>query len=397
MLSEGVRVTAESDFRWVAVGSSSAQNAREAGAEAARAALTGTDAKLVLVFCNLRHDLHEVLRGVNATTGGVPLIGCSTAGEMTGRGGTDDSVVVTVLGGPGFRATTTMVTNLAGRQREAGAEAAACVNAHGEGESPIFMMLMDGMVNKQEEILRGAYNVLGAAVPLVGGCAGDSLDLRNTFLLYNDQVLSDGIVAVALSSRGSFGIGVKHGWRPVGEPLMVTKSIDGRVYQLSDEPALDVYLRRLDAPPEAYHDAAAFSRFSLIHPLGLRRRTGHEMRFIVSADFEARALNFLADVPQSGLVWLAEGDLDSILDAADGACVAALEALNGKPALGLLAFDCIARRGVLGEEGVQREVGRVAALAAGVPLAGFYTHGEIARVRGMNGFHNQTMVVLALS
>ena len=34
--------------------------------------------------------------------------------------------------------------------------------------------------------------------------------------------------------------------------------------------------------------------------------------------------------------------------------------------------------------------------AGGTPLAGFYTWGEIARTRGINGFHNQTLVVLAV-
>ena len=28
---------------------------------------------------------------------------------------------------------------------------------------------------------------------------------------------------------------------------------------------------------------------------------------------------------------------------------------------------------------------------------GFYTYGEIARTRGVNGYHNQTIVALALS
>ena len=33
----------------------------------------------------------------------------------------------------------------------------------------------------------------------------------------------------------------------------------------------------------------------------------------------------------------------------------------------------------------------------GSPVAGFYTYGEIARTRGVSGFHNQTLVVLALA
>jgi hypothetical protein len=63
----------------------------------------------------------------------------------------------------------------------------------------------------------------------------------------------------------------------------------------------------------------------------------------------------------------------------------------------MVAFDCIARRGVVGDEGIQREVDRLAGFAAGAPVAGFYTYGEFARTRGTTGFHNQTLVVLAIA
>jgi hypothetical protein len=91
-----------------------------------------------------------------------------------------------------------------------------------------------------------------------------------------------------------------------------------------------------------------------------------------------------------------EGDDASVLDATDAACGDALAALGGQAPLGFVAFDCIARRGVLGETGIQREVGRIASFAGGAPVAGFYTYGEIARTHGISGFHNQTLVVLAV-
>ncbi len=78
-------------------------------------------------------------------------------------------------------------------------------------------------------------------------------------------------------------------------------------------------------------------------------------------------------------------------------CGEALAGLGGSPALGLVAFDCIARRGVLGDEGIQLEIDQIAKHAGGAPVIGFYTYGEIARTRGTSGFHNQTLVVLAFS
>jgi hypothetical protein len=86
-----------------------------------------------------------------------------------------------------------------------------------------------------------------------------------------------------------------------------------------------------------------------------------------------------------------------VLEASDAACDDALAALEGQPPLGFLAFDCIARRGVLGDEGIQGEVSRIGKRAGGAPVAGFYTYGEIARTHGVSGFHNQTLVILAVS
>ena len=58
-----------------------------------------------------------------------------------------------------------------------------------------------------------------------------------------------------------------------------------------------------------------------------------------------------------------------------------MAALDGNAPLGMFAFDCIARRGVLGDDGIETEVRRVVERAAGAPVAGFYTYGEIARTR----------------
>jgi len=92
-----------------------------------------------------------------------------------------------------------------------------------------------------------------------------------------------------------------------------------------------------------------------------------------------------------------EGDEQSILDAAEAAGHDARAGLSGLAPIGMLTFSCAATRTVLGDDGIRREVAGLERSAAGTPFAGFYTYGEIARVRGIDGFHNQTVVVLALA
>jgi hypothetical protein len=218
-----------------------------------------------------------------------------------------------------------------------------------------------------------------------------------TFQLHGDEVLRDAVVAAAVCSDAPLGIGVRHGWRRVGEPMLVTESRNNRVYAIDDRPALDVYLEGLQAPEEVRTDARAFTDFALTHPLGLDRRSGEDhVRFIGGADFEDRSLSCIAEVPQGALAWFMEGDADSVMTATKAACADALAPLGEQPPLGMFAFDCIGRRAVLGDRGIDQEIEVISACAGGAPVGGFYTYGEIARTSGITGFHNETLVVLAV-
>ena len=383
--------------RWVGVGSAGGVE-EGAGARATDEALLAEDAKLLIVFCSPTFDLPALIRGIRTRAGDVPLIGCTTAGEIVATGPRDASVVVTAFGGDGFAVETACAKGASRDLREAGATAARCVPARTDLPHKALLLLSDGLAGDQQQIVRGAYGVLGAGVPLVGGCAGDDLRMTRTFQFHGDEVLTDAVVAAGIASDAPLGIGVHHGWRRVGQPMLVTSSAGTRVFTLDDGPALDVYLAHLGLARPADGDREGLARLALTHPFGLSRPGGEEKgRLISGADFGDRSLSCIAEVPQGALVWIMEGDEESVLEATEAAAGASLAALDGRPPLGMVAFDCIARRGVLGDAGIRLEIDRLAALAAGAPIAGFYTYGEIARTRGVRGFHNQTLVVLSLA
>ncbi|MGH2771989.1 MAG: FIST signal transduction protein [Actinomycetota bacterium] len=383
--------------RWMAVGQSNEPDPDKAGRQAAEAAV-GDDARLLIVFSSENYDLEILLAAIRKVSGDVPLIGCSTAGEIATSGPNELGVVVVALGGLGFEVSTACATGAKDGLRDAGTRVASSMEQVASSPNKVLVILSDGLAGDQQEIVRGAYSVVGAAVPLVGGCAGDDMKMKSTYQFFDDRVLKDAVVAAAIGSSSPFGIGVRHGWRKVGEPMLVSRSGNNRVYTLDDRPALDAYLERLKAPAEAATDPAAFTLFAMTHPLGLSKRTGEpHVRFVAEADFQDRSLVCIAEVPTGALAWLMEGDESSVLEATDDACTEALDALGGAPPIGMLTFDCIARRGVLGEGGIKAEIERVSTHAPGTPVAGFYTYGEFARIQGMSGFHNQTLVVLAVS
>ena len=276
----------------------------------------GPDPRLLIVFCSHDFDHRALLAAVAEAAPGVPVVGCSTAGELSSSaddvGAGDTTVVVTALGGPGFSIATRHAVAAEGAGlREAAFAAASCMSDVEPLAHSVLLVLSDGLAGDQEEVVRGAYRAVGATVPLVGGCAGDDLNMARTYQFHGADVLTDAVVAVAVSSDAPFGIGVRHGWRRVGEAMVVTGSNGNRVFSLDDQPALDTYLHRLGAPAEAYTDHAAFTRFALTHPLGISRRSGEEVRFVAEADFDDRSLVCIANVAQGGLAWFMEGDESS--------------------------------------------------------------------------------------
>jgi hypothetical protein len=372
-------------------------NPRAAAAAAVREACGGADPKLLVVFAGITLDLHEVLAGLRDAAPGVPVTGCTTHGELGPGGPADDTVTVAALGGPGFSVSVEIAEEVSGRQRESGIAVARCAERVEPYPHRVLMLLTDGRIKDQETILRGVYSVVGAAVPLFGGACADGLQMTGGHVFTEDRVLTDAVIAVTIASRGRVSVAVRHGWRPIGEPMIVTSSGDGRVYTLDDAPAMDVYLDRLGAPPEAYSDLGAFRAFALSRPLGVQRRSGVEARNLgTTIDMQGRSIGSGSAIDHGGLIWALEGDEASILEATDAACHDALTGLNGESALGLFTFSCAALRVVLGEEGIKREGERIEKRAGHAPFAGFYTYGEIARVRGIDGFHNQTFAVLAL-
>ena len=191
----------------------------------------------------------------------------------------DRGVVVMALGGDGFAVSHRGRDRASpARLREAGAEVARLPGRRSpSAPHRTLLLLTDGLAGDQQDDrprrLRRRRRRRPARRRLRRRRPGDGRDLP---VARRREVLRDAIVGVAIGSDAPLGIGVQHGWRRVGEPVLVTtQRRQPRLH--ARRPARARRLPRAPRRPAAARtDAAAFTRFALTHPLGLGRRSGED-------------------------------------------------------------------------------------------------------------------------
>jgi len=326
------------------------------------------------------------------------VIGCSSAGELIRGHALSGGLLIWALGGEGFSVSTGFGQgSVELGLRQAAAEAAHCLDALQRRQHTILFLLADGLCGDQMEVVRGAYEVCGARVPLLGACAGDDMALQSTRQIHEDRVLTHAVVAAAISSDAPMAIGIAHGWTPLSEAMLVTESQGTTLVSLDDRPALDVYFEQFEAPQEVRDDPSQFFAFAHTRPVGIARRNRTEIRYVYGADYEKRTITVFAEVPQGAMAYLMQGSCTSVLDATAEVCALAEQELQGLPARGFMLLECVARKSLLDQAGLLEASLLLPTVREDVSVGGFYTYGEIARTEGAGGLHNQTVVALALA
>lgn len=387
---------AAQSLSWVRVGYSCSDDDREALQQACDDLNLVDEPRLLIVLAAPHYDLELLAAGLTERLPNTAIIGCTTSGEIAAGRALTQSLVLWALGGTGVRVSTGFGESAVQGLRQAAVQASECLAQLDRRSHTVMVLLSDGLGGDQMEVVRGAYDSANIDVPLVGGCAGDYLAMRQTRQLHGRRVMSGAVVAAAISSDRPLGVGVSHGWSAASEPMLVTNSRNTVLSTLDDQPALDVYLNFFNPPQAVRDEPQAFADFAAVHPIGIRRRDRIEMRHITGCDRDQRSLLMVAEVPQGALAFLTQGDYESVLQAAAESASSAVQALGDLKPAGLLLFDCVSRSTIFGERHIQEETDLISRCSDGAPMAGFYTYGEIARTKGSGGFHNQTLVTLAI-
>ena len=374
-------------------------NAREAGKEAATAALGalgGEPPAVVIVFCTPRYDLPQLIAGIRSVTGAARLIGGTGAGEIVqgthlGFGG---GVGILAITAGAYRFGLASAANIKGHLDQVGQNIARASKAEA-GPSPhaALMLLADCLAGDLQELVQGVYRITGPKVSITGGAAGDELKFERTFVFHDDQVIDGGAVGLWIASDRPLPVVTRHGWEPVGIPLLVTRAEGTEIHELGGRPAAEAYEEQLGFAPGEL-SSTDFWDTSIVHPFGLLQSDGTAVIRVARSKTDEGTLKIQGCVPPTGsAVQVMSSSTEALLDITNEVV---REASAGHPEIGaLLVFSCAARAVIFGPRTVE-EAARLQAAAGDTPTFGIYCCGEFARTAGVLGTHNATLTALAL-
>jgi len=337
-------------------------------------------------------DSPERVQEVCRTFSGIPVIGCSTSGEVFGSEIKDDCLVGGILQ---FEWTTVHTATVAipdpSQSFQVGQQLANDLLRH---DLRGILVLSDGLQVNGSELIRGMNAVLPESVVITGGLAGDGDRFKQTWVIRNNVPIGGVVTAVGFyGDHIRLGHGSKGGWDYLGPERRVTRSEGNVLYELDGRPALELYKEYLG------DRASGLPATALLFPLALKqdgRDDDYLVRTILAVDETKQSMTFAGNIPQNSLVQLMRGNFDRLIN---GACEAAFLTKSDNPQNTLaIAITCVGRRLVLGERAEEEIEATLDAFPQGTQQIGFYSYGELSpHAKGRCELHNQTMTLTTIS
>ncbi|MCA1940967.1 MAG: FIST C-terminal domain-containing protein [Caenispirillum bisanense] len=213
--------------------------------------LAQPDAVLALVFASSHHDRGLLAAALAEHLPGVPVVGCTTAGELTPLGYRRGALTGVSLAAPEFQAVALRIDTL---EDFSVADSMKLVQdgltqlgrkMPGMRTDQVFaMLLIDGLSASEERVVSGLYQALGE-IPLFGGSAGDDLAFQDTGVLHDGAFHRNAAVLLLVATHHPFEVFKTEHFVAAEEKMVVTEADPSRriVTEINAEPAAHEYAR----------------------------------------------------------------------------------------------------------------------------------------------------------
>jgi len=358
---------------------------------------------LAIVFTTIEFAHPLVFTTAHNLLGEIPMVGCSSLGIFTNKGIFKHGFAILLIS-----LGEQMFFNIAAVKEVN--KKTALVAGREMGEKLLYgckevrrslsIIFSDGLISEGTNLIRGLQENLGRSFPLIGASASDNFVFQKTFQYYNKEMLSESCCGVLFGGRLNFGLGIKHGWKPLGKIRSVTRSSGNVVHEIDGKPAVKLYEDYF--AKDSLELAKELRRISIFYPIGvyLPGEKEYLLRNIISIKDDGSLIT-QGDVPAESKIRLMIGTKDSCLAAAVSSCAEAKKNLGLQKIKFVMVFDSASRFTLLGRQHLRELEVIKEAFGKDTPLIGIYTYGEQAPLKsisylGQSYFHNQSINILAV-
>ena len=200
---------------------------REAALQARQRFDGNASPNVAIVFSSIEFAHLTMLKTISSMFGHIDVLGCSTTAVLCNQGVFRHAVAVLLLNmSPDTYYTTGSITDIKYKTAiKAGEEFGEKLLAGlKSARRDLGIIFSDGLIDKSSNLIYGMQERLGTSFPVVGALAMDNLRYSKTFVYYNQSVESDAACGLILGGGVNFGLGIRHGWKPLGKPRYITRA-----------------------------------------------------------------------------------------------------------------------------------------------------------------------------
>lgn len=366
---------------------------------------------LALLFSSVDLATLSLLKTISNNLNNIPLIGASSAAIISNSGIHQHGLALILISCEGIDISVASVKDIKKKTAFSAGEELADRLLQGfiGSRRELGMFFCDGLIEEGSKLILGLQERLGRSFPIIGASASDNLRFYKTYLYFHREILTDAAVSILWGGKLNFGLGIKHGWKPLGKYRTVTASYGNVVEKIDNKPAASIYQDYF--AKDIIQLKKELKHLSTLYPIGLYLEGEEEylLRNILSIE-DSGSLVCQGDIPVDSQIRLMIGTKESCLSATHQAVQEAKQSLVTSR-LGLqrkdkildivFVFDSVSRYTLLKRSAIQELKIIEETLGEDVPIVGFYTYGEQAPLKaiayhGQAHFHNQTIAILGL-
>lgn len=354
-----------------------------------RQQLKGKTPQAGIVFAGPHFDYDLMLSIINDSFPSIELIGCSTGGNFSSLHGVgDDAVTLTLFASDKIFFKAGVGREVSSHPEKAARQAVQSALGSGERSPSLCLAFPYGFPISCEPVMACLNRQLGQECPVFGGVSGTfGSDSSEIVQFYGQEILTDSLPVMFISGPVQYSFSIANSWIPVGKPVKAQTDGARRVFKLGDKSAVDFYRHYL-----GYHEEPSLEFVLAV--------TESDNRYFITPPVDYHdddSITFWVSIPDGAEVQLTEINRAQLVrDTRETAGRLKDTPRDWNPALAL-NFSCAVRKTILGTS-VNKEMETLQQSFFPVPLAGFFSYGEISPLvtGGPSRVHGATLITLLL-